>query len=326
MSTRASATAIGAFFIGALVLSFGTAIFFGGKLFGSRLGHLSAVVIFTGSVKGLDVGAPVTLRGVKVGEVTDLRVSYDPGQGQFVIPVTITVGRGELGVAPDIAEDTSLRRLIARGLRAQLKTQSLLTGLLYVDLDFLPQTEARYVEFQTVESQIPTAPTELEAILQRVSEIDLQSFMQNADQVLRALSGLLEDPETRQLAGNLNRTLIEVRALVATTHQAVDDLDKRLNAMSMTADSLLGELRGQLSGTGAGLRDTLQTLDETLASVRTLSDQAGHVLSEDSPVVHQLARTTAELGRAARALQSLADTIEREPEAMLRGRRNRSEE
>ncbi|MCG3171566.1 MAG: hypothetical protein CALGDGBN_03189 [Pseudomonadales bacterium] len=326
MSGKPSTTAIGAFVVGAIVLSLGAAIFFGGQLFGSRLGQFGAAVIFTGSVKGLDVGAPVTLRGVKVGEVTDLHVSYDAARQQFVIPVTIALDRGELGLAPDVTEVTSLRELIDRGLRAQLKTQSLLTGLLYVDLDFLPQSPARYVEFATEEPQIPTAPTELEAILQRVSEIDLQSFMQNADQTLRALSELLSSEEMQRIPANVNATLAEVRTLVASTGRELNALGARLDTLSSAADGTLGELRTQLQRTGDGLDASLRTLDATLASVRGASEQAGHTLSEDSAVFHELRRTAADLGRAARALQAMADTLAREPEAVLRGRSDRSED
>lgn len=325
MSSKASATAIGAFVVGALALSLGVAIFFGGKLFGSRIGQFGAAVIFTGSVKGLDVGAPVTLRGVKVGEVTDLRVHYDPADAQFVIPVTITLNRSELGLAQDGAEQTSLRALIERGLRAQLKTQSLLTGLLYVDLDFLPEAPPRYVEFETTEPQIPTAPTELEAILQRVSEIDLQSFVQNADRTLRALSELLVDPQTRSIPANINATLADVRSLVASTDRQLVALGERLDGLSATADGTLVELRTQFVRAGAGLDASLRALDATLASLRNASDEAGYVLSEQSPVFHELTRTAAELARAARALQALSDTLAREPEALLRGRRDGGE-
>ncbi len=325
MSTKASATAIGAFVVGMLVLSLGAAIFFGGALFGSRLGQFGAAVIFTGSVKGLSVGAPVTLRGVKVGEVTDLRVSYDTRHGQFVIPVTIALDRSELGLAKDAAGSANLRALVDRGLRAQLKTQSLLTGLLYVDLDFLPETAPRYVDFETAEPQIPTAPTELEAILQRVSEIDLQSFVQNADRVLRGLAELLADPQTQQVPANLNATLLEMRTLVATTDRELAALGERLDTLSIAADDTLAELRTQLAHTGAGIDASLKTLDATLASVRSASEQASYTLSGDSPLIHELTRSSADLGRAARALQSLGDTLTREPESLLRGRRDGSE-
>ena len=325
MSGKPNATAIGAFVVGAIVLLLGATVFFGGKLFG-RSSQFGAAVIFTGSVKGLDVGAPVTLRGVKIGEVTDIHVSPDQRTGEFVIPVTIAVNREDLGVPRDLATQANLEVLIERGLRAQLKTQSLLTGLLYVDLVFLPESSPRYVDFETEEPQIPTAPTELEAIMQRVSEIDLQSFMQNADQTLRALAALLASPETQRIPANINATLGDVRTLLANTDRQVAALGVRLDTLAGSADGTLGDVRAQVRETGTRLDASLQTLDQTLASLRLTSDEAGYALSEQSPVLHELTRTAAELGRTARALQVLADALGREPESLLRGRSDRSDE
>jgi paraquat-inducible protein B len=283
-------------------------------------------LIFTGSVKGLNVGAPVTLRGVKIGEVTDIHVSFDPRTLEFVIPVKITVDRKDLGVGQDVAPGTNLQALIDRGLRAQLKTQSLLTGLLYVDFEFLPQSQPRYVDFETAEPQIPTAPTELEAILERVGEMDLQAFLQNADQTLRAVATLLANPETQGIPANINATLADMRTLVANTDRQVAATGARLDALAGTADGTLLELRGKVDETGVLLDRSLQTLDRTLLSLQRASDEAGYSLSEQSPVLHELTRTAAELGRAGRALQALADALARQPEALLRGRRERSEE
>jgi paraquat-inducible protein B len=326
VSAKVNATAIGAFVIGAIALLVGSIVFFGGELFGSRLGKVDAAVIFTGSVKGLNVGAPVTLRGVKIGEVTDIHVSFDPRSLEFVIPVKITVDRKDLGVGQDVAPGTNLQALIDRGLRAQLKTQSLLTGLLYVDFEFLPQSQPRYVDFETAEPQIPTAPTELEAILERVGEMDLQAFLQNADQTLRAVATLLANPETQGIPANINATLADMRTLVANTDRQVAATGARLDALAGTADGTLLELRGKVDETGVLLDRSLQTLDRTLLSLQRASDEAGYSLSEQSPVLHELTRTAAELGRAGRALQALADALARQPEALLRGRRERSEE
>ncbi len=103
MSGKPNPTAIGAFVVGAIALLLGATLFFGGKLFGGSSGRFGATVIFTGSVKGLDVGAPVTLRGVKIGEVTDIHVGFDERTAEFVIPVTISLNREDLGIAKDVA-------------------------------------------------------------------------------------------------------------------------------------------------------------------------------------------------------------------------------
>lgn len=326
MSAKVSPTAIGAFVVGAIALLLGAVLFLGGNLFGSRLGKFDGLVIFTGSVKGLNVGAPVTLRGVKIGEVQDIAVQFDRVRGEFVIPVRLSIDRDNLGISSDLATPEHFRKLIDQGLRAQLKTQSLLTGLLYVDMEFLPGSPPRYVEFESELPQVPTAPTELEAILERVSEIDLQAFLQNADQTLRAVSTLLANPETQAIPANVNATLAELRELVADTNGQVQKLGTRLGALAGTADATLGDFRGQLQQTGMLLDRSVQTLERTLLSLERTSDEAGYALSEQSPVFVELTRTTTELGRAARALQTLADALSREPEAVLRGRGDRRDE
>jgi len=326
VSAKVSPTAIGAFVVGAIALLLGAVLFLGGNLFGSRLGKFDGLVIFTGSVKGLNVGAPVTLRGVKIGEVQDIAVQFDRVRGEFVIPVRLSIDRDNLGISSDLATPEHFRKLIDQGLRAQLKTQSLLTGLLYVDMEFLPGSPPRYVEFESELPQVPTAPTELEAILERVSEIDLQAFLQNADQTLRAVSTLLANPETQAIPANVNATLAELRELVADTNGQVQKLGTRLGALAGTADATLGDFRGQLQQTGMLLDRSVQTLERTLLSLERTSDEAGYALSEQSPVFVELTRTTTELGRAARALQTLADALSREPEAVLRGRGDRRDE
>jgi paraquat-inducible protein B len=326
MSGKPNPTAIGAFVVGAIALLLGATLFFGGELLAGRSGKFGLAVIFTGSVKGLDVGAPVTLRGVKIGEVTDIHVGFDERTAEFVIPVTISVNRNDLGIAENLATRVNLEVLIERGLRAQLKMQSLLTGLLYVDLVFKPESPPRYVDFKTDVPQIPSAPTGLEEIMERVSEFDLQSVIQNADQTLRAVSSLLANPETQRVPANINATLADVRTLVANTDRQVALIGARLDTLAGSADGTLGDLRVQLKDTGTRLDASLQTLDQTLASLRLTSDEAGYALSEDSPVFHELTRTAAELGRTGRALQALADALSREPEALLRGRSERSDQ
>jgi paraquat-inducible protein B len=326
MSGKASSTAIGAFVVGAIVLVMGAAVFFGGSLLGGREQMQQAVVIFTGSVKGLNVGAPVTLRGVKIGEVTDISINFHQQGLDFVIPVTLRVRSKDLGIGEAQVDGSLLQMLVERGLRAQLKTQSLLTGLLYVDLEFLPASQPRYVDFATELPQLPTAPTEIEAILERVSELDLQAFVQNADEALRGLNALLNDPETRSIPANINATLGDMRQLVRNVDQEVAGLGARLDTLAGSTDATVVTLREQIGEAGARLNDSLDALDATLSSIRNTSDELAYTASAESPVVHELTRSAAELARAARALQSLAESLGREPESLIRGRRDRSKQ
>lgn len=321
MSKKVSSTAIGAFVVGAMLLAVvALSLFGGGWLFGESEQKFRAVVIFTGSVKGLNVGAPVTLRGVQVGEVRSIDVARNRGSREFVIPVVMELSSEDAGYAGDESIDDHLNRLVASGLRAQLKTQSLLTGLLYVELDFLPAEKAHYVDFETDVPQIPTAPTELEAILQRVSSIDVQAFVQRADDTLKSLNSLLADPETQRIPTNVNATLADVRALVVRLDGEVVALDARLDRLTGSSDATLVAVREEVRHLGARLDTSLGVVDGALSSVHATSSQIDYALSEQSPLMVELRSAVQDLGRASRSLQALADGIEREPESLLRGR------
>ena len=326
MSQRPSATAIGGFVLGAIVLVVGSIVFFGGELLGDKEDVRRAVVVFTGSVKGLNEGAPVTLRGVKVGEVRKIGIDFDRSKGTFAIPVEIELHVGDLGVEPDDYRGDDLQPLIVRGLRAQLRTESLLTGLLYIDLGFLPESEPRWIAHASKLPQIPTAPTEIEEILARVSSIDVQAFVQRADNTLRALEALLSDPEMKQLPANLNATISEVRELVSDTDAQIIALRQRLDGLVTTADGTLDQARTEIAALAQRLDQTLDVLDQTLVSLRGTSEQVGYTLSAESPAVQQIGVAAKDISRAARSLRELSDSLERQPESLLRGRRAREEE
>jgi paraquat-inducible protein B len=326
MSARPSATAIGGFLLGAIVLIVGGVSFFGGALFGDRADVRHAAVIFTGSVKGLNVGAPVTLRGVKVGEVRQISLHYIDERKEFVTPVIVSINVADLGFTTRVLQQKLLDPLVERGLRAQLKTQSILTGLLYIDLDFLPEQPPRYVDYDAGVTQIPTAPTELEAILARVSEIDVQAFVQRADSALRALEAILSDPETRRLPGTVNATLEEVRELAADANANVATLTADAGRLVHAADGTLASTRAEIEFLGERVEKSLAAVDTLLASVQRTSDELGYAVSDRSPALHELEEAAQEIGRAARALQELADVLAREPESLVRGRDEDPEE
>jgi paraquat-inducible protein B len=238
-----------------------------------------------------------------------------------VIPVTVAINAGDLGKQPEDQNQSVLQPLVERGLRAQLKTQSLLTGLLYVDFDFLPGSKPRYVEYPSELPQIPTAPTELEAILRRVSDIDIQSFLQNANATLNAVNVLLTDPETRASPGNVNATLAELRTLSGNLNREVAQLSDQLAMLVSTTRVSVDGVRGDFAQLNQRIGTTLSTLDATLVAVQRTADGATVALSDESPLLYELQRSAVELRRAARSLQGLAAGVEREPESLVRGKR-----
>ena len=173
MGKRANPAVIGGFIVGAVVLCIIGVLLFG------RLRLLtdkqSFVLYFDSSVDGLNIGAPVDFQGVRIGSVTDIRVQYVTGKGEFRIPVVIEI-------EPDRIQQIDTRRteaerrqflhsLIERGLRAQLGMQSLVTGQLFVQLGFHPDTPVRLVGGENGRPELPTIPNPLQQASQEAQDL-----------------------------------------------------------------------------------------------------------------------------------------------------------
>jgi len=220
------------------------------------------LLVFTDSIRGLAAGAPVEFRGIKIGEVTDVRAQVDLKSFEFSVPVTILVDPQSLGVkvveAGSSAEDVAARQkliqvLVAHGARAQLRTGNLLTGALYVAFDFFPDAPPATVDWSQKPVQLPTIPGELEAI-----EASVVSIIKKLDQVPYKAIG--DDVQ------NLIKKLDQV------PYQGIgDDLQKTLVSARGTVDNA-NKLIEPNSVLGAELGNTLQEVSRAARSVRVLAD------------------------------------------------------
>ena len=205
---------VGAFVLGGLALAAASIILFGGsRLFAEKS---RAVIFFEGSVAGLEVGAPVTFRGVRLGSVIRIALNFSTATRTARIPVTIEIDPDRVtwqGARP-VGGDYS--RLIAGGLRAQLASQSFVTGQLRVDLDFRPETPIRTMKGVTDLPEIPAIPSELDQLRSKLTELPLRDLVdtaQNAlgsvDRLAARLDGLVDPLATsvRQTAETATRTL-----------------------------------------------------------------------------------------------------------------------
>ena len=227
-------------------------------------------LIFNESVRGLTPDAPIELRGIKIGEVADIRAQFDLKTVQYLVPVTIHLDAQRLGVKlVDLrpgADIGSLRRqlidsLVAHGVRAQLRTGNLLTGAAFVAFDYFPGGPPAKVDWSQKPVQLPTIPGQLEATEARVSDI-----LKKLDQM-----------PLQQIGDQLRKT--------------ITDLDT-----------------------------TVVSANRTLVSARGTIDNANNFVEPNSVQSQQLDSTLQEVSRAARSLRTLADYLERHPEALLRGK------
>lgn len=316
MSEKSHTVAIGVFVIGAIVIALAALIFLLGANFGKKT---SVVMVFDGSVRGLNVGAPLALRGVTVGAVTDIDLILDSDTAKIIMVVEAEFNeenirrRGNPNV--DLTEE-----LISRGLRAQLNTQSLLTGLLYIELDFHPESALNLPEIDSPYLQIPTIPTSLERFTKKLSEIDVEKLSAEIESISNGIDTLVSGEEFQNLPTNANRTLESLRDLS-------DQLQEQLASSGPKLDTVLDETAVTVASANVELPKMAQLVEQNLEQLEAAITSFEHgmtsideLASPDSAVVYQLGKALQEMTRAGRALQSLMDELQENPESIIRGK------
>ena len=323
MSKPANKTIIGAFVLGATALLVVAVVFFGsGKLFSDTV---PVVFYFEGSVKGLDVGAPLMIRGVKVGGVTSVRVVYDPNDKSFSIPVhaefdpekVVRAGEVKVQKYQFWERKRNINKLIENGLRGQLDIQSFVTGQLMVNLDFLPFTKARLVSKDPEEIEIPTVPTVLMEVTQKLAKLPMDKIIDQMTSVLEGIQTIVTSPGLQSGAKDLGPTLEELKKLTVSvneefkpfmkdTRKVMNNVDQLVAKVDRRFDPLVSKVEGALDDVGpvvSDLKKVLAKTDGTLDATRKLIDQ---VNGEVGPLTADLKKTLAEARSAmARAQQAL---------------------
>lgn len=321
---------IGGFVIGALGLVILAVIAFGsGKFFGVKE---KFILYFDGSVKGLNIGAPVVFRGVKVGSVVDISLIFDPNDVSFRIPVLIEFEPKRVAEAPPDpdkkvsphGDEDLLKLFIQNGLRAQLGTQSVLTGQLYVSLDIHPGTPIKLSGLKSEYPEIPTIPSTLDQLAQKLENLPIEDIAVKLQLALTGIERFVNSPELDESKAALNATLQSAHKLVVNLDSQVKPLVSNIQETSTQARKLLGNvesqvqpLAGDMKEAVRSLRDLARNSDQKLTPILV---SAQNMLDEDSPMRYGLLKAIEDLASAARSLRYLADSLERNPEALIRGK------
>ena len=307
---RPNATLIGAFVLGAFALVVAGVLFFGGAALRNK--HFYIVSFFDGSVAGLRVGAPVTFRGVPVGEVKSIGVRVNPGTGRSIIQVNMQLVPQALTVyGRDLPNDAALvPTLVQEGLTAQLVKQSLVTGLLSVELSFRPGEQVSRVGDATL-PEVPTVPGDLEALTKQLQSVDIAAVLDSLERTLNAAQPALQ--QLPQVLGSLERTLgtmdREMRASSASLQETLAATRKLAASLDRESASTLAALRQTL----AKADGTLDKADGALDDLSTLVDPRGHSAMQVQRAIDDLATTSARL-------RNLAERVDRDPAVLVRGR------
>lgn len=319
---------IGAFIVGAILLVFLALLFFsGGDLFSQKE---RVVMYFEGSVQGLQVGAPIKLKGVILGEITDIQINFDSntqdnGNKNNSAKNIVTAVTGDLALKriSRKGNEVSLEffeEAIANGLRAQLNFQSFLTGLLYVELDFFPDTPATLYGFKKNYLELPTVATGFEELTKNLQEINLKSLVKNLDQLTLRLSNIVKSGVIEETLGSVKLAADSFTETSQTMGQDVSQLSKNLSDTSRTLNTLLASLNKQTPAVADELRASMLQLQRSLVELDKASNSVHQSFSEDAPLVNQLNDTLKEISRSAEAFRTLSETIDQQPEALLRGK------
>jgi paraquat-inducible protein B len=317
MSEKPHTVAIGAFIVGAGLIAISLAIFLLGSSFGDKE---KVVMVFDGSVKGLNIGAPLALRGVQVGRVTDIEIILDEDTIELIMVVEADFHskniRREGSTDKDLTEE-----LIERGLRAQLNTQSLLTGLLFIQLDFHPGSKLVLADIDSPYFQFPTVPTDMERISKKLQDIDISKVTDNLENVTEGINAFVGSEEFQGMPASIKTTLDSLTSLSNQLQQQLATTAPKLDKVLDGAATTVTSVNTELPALSAMAKDNLKVLNTAIeAFEQTMSDLDG-LVAYDSATMYQLNQALRELSLAGKAIQELADTLEQQPESLIRGKR-----
>lgn len=328
--------AIGAFIVGAILLVFIALLFFsGGNLFSQKE---RVVMYFEESVQGLQIGAPIKLKGVVLGEITDIQINFPdeavnnkPNENnsekkEIATRVTADLALQRISRTGTTVDRSFLEDAINKGLRAQLNYQSFLTGLLYVELNFFPDTEAKLYNLQDDYLEIPTAPTAFEEISKNLQEMNIKGLIDNLDQLTASVNQLVQSGVIEQTLDSVKTAANSFTIVSGTMNTEMLTLSRNLTETNKELKTLLVTLNQQTPQLSDNINKSLAELQKSLDHFSQAATGINQSFSEDSPLIVQLTETLDDVSRSAKAFRSLSETLEQQPEALLRGKKTLNEE
>ena len=330
MSEKASPAAIGAFVLGAVVLIVtGLLVFGSGKFLKNTE---SFVLYFDGNARGLNVGAPASFRGVRIGTVNEIHLIWDNTTEKAYVETVVEIIEdsfreefSEKGVRRH-EQDESLEYLVNElGLRAKLSLQSMVTGQLYIELDLHPGAPVKLAGFKSPYRELPTLPSTMQAlqnaveiIIENLQTAPVKDLFARLDATAESIQEFLKSPQVQEVPETVHQVLVNLRDLTTKLNEQLPPLTSSLTATSAEAAAAFADVRILLQdeqGQVVRLAAELETAVQQLQGVLQQSDQL--VDAVDVGTLHTMVD---ELSRAARSIRVFADFLERNPSAILRGK------
>lgn len=318
MSRRANPVTVGIFVFGAILIGIAMVMFFSGGDWWSQRQHY--VLVYDRSIKGLSVGAPVTIKGVKIGEVQEITARISADSMAVLNHVLIAIDPGALEGNDDIDKGELMDDMIRRGLSAQLRLQSLLTALLYVDVDFPADKRGTTVDVKTRYKQIPTIPTDLEQLTQNLESIDINKLGKNLQSIVDGVDQLINDKAVQRLSTDVSNALVAVRDAAEQINHQTEQLGTEIVPLVRNSNHTVDQLNRSLPQITAKLDETLAVLQETAKTLNATASNAAFLTSEDSPLIYRLESAATSVNAAAEQMRKLTETLDDQPESIIFGK------
>ena len=324
MSKQVNKTAVGIFMVSAIALLVAAVLVLGsGKFFQNRPKY---IMFFEGSVQGLSVGSPVVFRGVKVGEVTDIKLAFNVKDLSIRIPVFIELGEGKVEM---IGGDMSIAHahkefaggLIKKGIRAQLAMQSIVTGQLMVSLDFHPEKKAVFVGMDKRYTEIPTIPTPLQDLAKKFEKVPIEDILNKVQDAMTGVTKIINSPEVATILKSVSQGVGEARSLVRNMDRQVGPAGERLMETAEQIRKLATRMDNAIEPLAASITKASDEATAALKQSNTVLANAEGVMNGESIMGYRIVKALEAFEEAARSMQVLADTIERRPEAVIFGKK-----
>lgn len=298
MSKNASPTLIGSFVVGALAIVIFSIYFFASQtLFGKKDRY---ILYFQQAVSGLDVGAVVKFKGIPVGRVSAILLHFE-GEEEYV-PVVVEIPRRILKRI-NLDTEANYKEEIRKGLRGSMGLQSILTGKYFVEFDYFPEEKAVFIGHSKRFREIPTVQSSYEkmwiaakAILNNLRDVDFKGAVDGIKAATNKIDSKLGEMDTKAINDKLISSLDSFGGFSKK-------LDKQVDPVS------------------EDLKKTLAKAGGSFDEVKKAATSFDNMTNPDSPNGGQLNITLEEISKTARSIRGFTDYLERNPNALLTGKK-----
>lgn len=328
MSKRANPTAVGAFVLGSFLVAILLIVYFGSLKFFAK--EECFILYFQNSANGLDVGAPVKFKGVRVGSVKEIRIhSFGAAKSlasRAYIPVVVSLDEALIqkeGIMKDFTDPELLKKHIEAGLRGQMELDSLISGKLFIELDYdrnsplkLVQESGPYQEIPTRLSTIDEAGETASQVFSDLRTIDIAYMYTEFMNLIENLNAKVDALDFSKMQNSFTDAADSVAVLAQSNE--LNEAIRNFKSASQKADKLLSTLDESMDA--ERIQAMMVKLDDTLDQLNGAAAELNNKMAPDSELSVELQNNLRMLRNTLQSANSLLEFLERHPNAILSGR------